>query len=43
MNNYPKAINDELVISELENELLIYDLKINKVYCLNQTSARPIL
>ena len=39
MNDYPKAKSAELVVSELENELLIYDLKINKAFRLNETSA----
>ncbi|HRH45973.1 MAG TPA: PqqD family peptide modification chaperone [Pyrinomonadaceae bacterium] len=28
-----------IVVQELENEVLIYDLSINKVLCLNQTAA----
>lgn len=28
-----------MVVQELENELLVYDLKINKAFCLNETSA----
>jgi hypothetical protein len=35
----PKVRTHEIIISELENELLIYDLNINKALCLNQTSA----
>ena len=39
MHNNPKCHKENIVIQELENELLIYDLNINKVYCLNHTSA----
>lgn len=28
-----------IVVQEFENELLIYDLRLNKAFCLNQTSA----
>jgi hypothetical protein len=35
----PVARKDEIVIQELENEILIYDLNIHKAFCLNQTSA----
>jgi hypothetical protein len=37
--NNPKARGTELVVQELKGELLIYDLNINKTYCLNPTSA----
>lgn len=37
--NLPKARTRDIVIQELENETLIYDLKANKALCLNQTSA----
>lgn len=36
--NLPKARTSEILIQELENELLIYDLRINKAFCLNETS-----
>jgi hypothetical protein len=36
---HPIARKDELIIQELAGELLVYDLKINKAICLNQTSA----
>lgn len=41
MNNpqIPNARKDGLVIQELSNEVLIYDLKTNKAHCLNQTAA----
>jgi hypothetical protein len=39
MINLPKSRQSEVVVQELENEILIYDLKINKAYCLNETSA----
>ena len=35
----PVARRDELVIQELAEEVLIYDLEINKAICLNRTSA----
>ena len=36
---YPSARKDGLVIRELENETLVYDQRIDKAYCLNQTAA----
>jgi hypothetical protein len=39
MSNYPKTRQSNLVVQDIENELLIYDLQINKAFCLNQTSA----
>jgi hypothetical protein len=38
-NNNPKSRKTELVVQELKDEVLIYDLNINKAYCLNPTSA----
>jgi hypothetical protein len=35
----PAARNHNIVISELEKELLVYDLTAAKAYCLNETSA----
>lgn len=35
----PTARCQDVVIQELRGELLIYDLKINKAYCLNETAA----
>ena len=35
----PIARKDELVIQELAEEVLVYDLRVNKALCLNQTSA----
>ena len=35
----PIAKKTNIVIQEFENEVLIYDLKDHKVFCLNQTSA----
>ena len=37
--NKPKTRNKDLVVQEFANEVLIYDLTINKAFCLNQTSA----
>lgn len=39
MTNYPESRKANIVIQDLETEVLIYDLAINKAYCLNQTSA----
>ena len=36
--NKPKTRNENIVVQEFENEVLIYDLTINKAFCLNQTS-----
>jgi hypothetical protein len=38
MNN-PKTRNENIVVQEIENEILIYDLELNKAFCLNETSA----
>ena len=35
----PKARMDKLVINQLPDELLVYDLKSHKAYCLNATAA----
>ena len=37
--NKPKARRDNIVVQELENETLIYDLNENRAFCLNETSA----
>lgn len=36
---YPLCRKDNIVIQELEEEILVYDLSVNKALCLNQTSA----
>lgn len=38
-NVYPLSRKDNIVIQELNDEVLIYDLIKNKAVCLNQTSA----
>jgi hypothetical protein len=38
-NNHPQTRQHDIVIQELENEVLIYDLSKNKAFCLNQTSS----
>lgn len=38
IKNNPISRKEKIVVQELENEVLIYDLKINKAYCLNETS-----
>jgi hypothetical protein len=37
---YPKSRQSNIVVQEMENEALIYDLTINKAFCLNSTSAQ---
>jgi hypothetical protein len=37
--NLPKARTREIVVQEMINESLVYDLQNNKALCLNQTSA----
>lgn len=39
LKKHPVARQDDLVMQELQDELLIYDLKIGKAFCLNKTSA----
>ena len=39
MTNRPQSRKANIVVQEFENEVLIYDLTINKAFCLNQTSA----
>lgn len=39
MKCLPKAVNKDMLVQELEKELLIYDLKKNKAYSLNETTA----
>lgn len=39
MVQLPKARLENIVVQEAGKELLIYDLKTNKAYCLNKTSA----
>ena len=38
MNKLPKARIENIVVQELENELLVYDLLSNKAFCLNETA-----
>jgi len=40
-NNQPpsKARRDDLVVQEMPNELLVYDLRTHKAHCLNETAA----
>lgn len=40
MKNYlPRSRKKDIAMQELFNEILIYDLKIDKAFCLNHTSA----
>lgn len=36
----PIGRKDDLVVQELNGEVLIYDLRSNKAFCLNETAAR---
>ena len=42
MNNsqFPAARKNALVVQDMPDEVLVYDLKTNKAHCLNQTAAR---
>lgn len=37
--NNPQGREKDIVVQDLKNEVLIYDLSINKAFCLNETSA----
>ncbi len=39
MNKLPKARGNNIVVQELKDETLIYDLKENKAFCLNETAG----
>ncbi len=39
LKNNPKSRQENLVVQELNNEVLIYDLNLNKAFCLNKTSS----
>lgn len=39
IKKYPASRYENLVVQEVKGEVLIYDLKTNKAYCLNETSA----
>lgn len=39
MNNKPVSRKKDIVIQELNGEVLVYDLKDNKAFCLNETAA----
>ena len=36
----PKSRRDEMVVQQIDEELLIYDLKANRAFCLNETLAQ---
>jgi hypothetical protein len=38
-NQLPKARKEQLIVKELPDEVLIYDLARDKAHCLNQTAA----
>lgn len=37
--NKPKSRTENIVVQEMNKEILIYDLKTNQAFCLNETSA----
>lgn len=37
--NKPKTRSENIVVQEMDDEILIYDLNDNKAFCLNETSA----
>lgn len=39
MHHCPKSRQENLVLQELDNEIIIYNLSNNKAFCLNETSA----
>lgn len=39
MNKFPKIRTANILVQELDKELLVYDLNINKAFVLNETSA----
>lgn len=39
MNTNPKARQNDLVIQEMPDELLVYDMNANKAHCLNPSAA----
>ena len=38
-NQVPRARHEQLIVKELPDELLIYDLKHDQAHCLNETAA----
>lgn len=38
-NQFPKARRDKLIVKELDDETLVYDLTDDKAHCLNRTAA----
>lgn len=39
-SNHPKARTEKLIIKDLPDETLVYDLETDKAYCLNSTAAK---
>jgi len=44
MNNHhpaqlPLARKDQLIVKEVDDEVLVYDLKTDQAHCLNKTAA----
>lgn len=37
--NHPKGRTNDIIVQELDGEVLIYNLKDNKAFCLNETSS----
>ena len=40
MKYLPKARSENIVVQNLEDEVLVYDLTTNRAFCLNETSAK---
>lgn len=38
-NTFPLARRQDIVVQQTNEDILVYDLKTNKVFCLNETSA----
>ncbi len=38
-NNKPVGRKEDIIVQDLDNEVLIYDLNDNRAMCLNETSA----
>ncbi len=36
---FPRRREDEIVVQEIDGEVLVYDLKTDKAFCLNETSS----
>jgi hypothetical protein len=39
LNQLPKARTEQLIVKEVDDEVLVYDLKTDQAHCLNKTAA----